>query len=85
MHHERSLSLIPRFQGWACGPLAFLYNIPKDYLLDYFSRKFYDYVVNCLFLRFKKNSKPMRETIFKKMLYKFLTYFQKNVILILMR
>ena len=37
-------------QGWACGPSAFLY-IPKDYLLDYFSRKFYDAVINCIFLR----------------------------------
>ena len=35
VHHERSLSPIPRPQGWACGPSAFLY-IPKDYLLDYF-------------------------------------------------
>ena len=32
------------------GPSAFLY-IPKDYLLDYFSRKFYENIVNCIFLR----------------------------------
>ena len=44
------LSPIPRSQGWACGPSAFLY-ILKDYLLDYFSTKFYDDVVNCIFLR----------------------------------
>ena len=25
--------------------------IPKDYLLDYFSRKSHDNVVNCIFLR----------------------------------
>ena len=53
MHHERSLSPIPRSQDWACGPSAFLY-IPKDYLLDYFSRKFYDDVVNCIFSYLKK-------------------------------
>ena len=43
MHHQRSSNPIPRSQDWACGPSAFLY-IPKDYLLDYFSRKFYDNV-----------------------------------------
>ena len=50
MHQQRSLSPIPRSQDWACGPSAFLY-IPKDYLLDYFSRKFYGDIVNCIFLR----------------------------------
>ena len=50
MHHERSLSSIPRSQDWACEPSAFLY-IPNDYLLDYFSRKFYDDVVNCIFIK----------------------------------
>ena len=25
MHHERSLSPIPRSQGWACGPSACIY------------------------------------------------------------
>ena len=53
MHHERTLSSIPRSQDWACGPSALLY-IPKDYLLDNFSRKFYDDVVNCIFIYLKK-------------------------------
>ena len=64
MHHERSLSPIPRSQDWACGPSAFLY-IPKDYLLDYlldyFSRKCYVsfFLENEIYF-----SKPMRLTIF---------------------
>ena len=70
MHHERSLSPIPRSQDWACGPSAFLY-IPKDYLLDYlldyFSEECYVFL-NFLFLIFLENeiyfSKPMRLTIF---------------------
>ena len=47
VHHKRSLSLIPRSQCWACGPSAFIYQ--RIILLDYFSRKFYDYVF--VFLR----------------------------------
>ena len=37
------VSPIPRSQGWACGPSAFIYQ--RIILLDYFSRKFYDYVI----------------------------------------
>ena len=40
-------SQISRLGMWT---ICFHY-IPKDYLLDYFSRKFYDDVVNCIFLR----------------------------------
>ena len=35
----------------ACACMSASLYIPKDYLLDYFSRKFYDNVVNCIFLR----------------------------------
>ena len=72
MHHEKSLSPIPRSQDWACGPSAFQcgYCILKDCLLGYFSRSF---VVMWWIVFFKENriyfSKPMRLSGFFKWLF----------------
>ena len=44
MHHQRSLSPIPRSQGWACGPSA------RTYIIMYLF--FYDVIGVCLIFIF---------------------------------
>ena len=54
MHHERSLSPIPRSQDWACGPSAFLYGYcmyTEGLFVGLFFEKFCGDVVDCVFQR----------------------------------